>query len=442
MKYAQAHNADIVAPIPFKSVGQAARDSDQSLVITILIATVAYQIILCFCNTNIFSTSRSIVGVAESLLYVACMPFLLRRLVPGVLILALLAGGILCFTASIGGILNIKAFRDLIIPLCYFWVGCNIGKPEVAERALRYVISVVLVLAVAESFFLDQYTTVFNIYKYYISTGNLTLTEWGQQSNLQLNGMRPEGIGRTLLPSLLGPHRVSSVFLEPVSLGNFATMCAAWGLSRNIDEWRNGLFFLTISIVLMVFSDSRFALLSVTLMIIMRIFIQGKALNLAVLMPFICIALLLFVGENTLVDELEDNFRGRLALSGWSLLDFDVPTLLGAIPGQNFGDQGYAYALSNFGLPVCLLMWFSFWLLPMPDERGVRFRAFVAIYVSLILCVSGNSLFALKTAGIVWFLLGCCMMLPAPAPKKTKAFGLANPPVEPDTETFRKNHVS
>src|SRR3954469_24334219 len=114
MKHAQANNADVVAPVPFKSVGKTAQDSDQLWITTILLATVAYQLALCFCNPSIFTTSRSIVGAAEGLIYLALMPFLLRRLIPGVLILALLAGGILCLTASIGGVLNVKAFRDLV----------------------------------------------------------------------------------------------------------------------------------------------------------------------------------------------------------------------------------------------------------------------------------------------------------------------------------------
>ena len=38
--------------------------------------------------------------------------------------------------------------------------------------------------------------------------------------------------GRTLLP-WLGEHRVSSVFLEPVSVGNFGAICFSWIVLRN-----------------------------------------------------------------------------------------------------------------------------------------------------------------------------------------------------------------
>jgi putative polymerase len=47
-------------------------------------------------------------------------------------------------------------------------------------------------------------------------------------------------------------------------------------------------------------------------------------------------------------------------------------------------------------------------MIKMRDEHGERFRTYIVIYMSLILCISGTSLFALKSAGVLWFLLGCC----------------------------------
>ncbi len=397
---------DSLSPL---SKSETSQKLHERLVLAILLATVCYQALLCFMNTHGFSTSRGLVGLAEGMIYLACIPLLMKQLRTGVIVLALIVGAMFCLLTLISGHLNAKAFRDLVIPLCFFWLGCNLGNPALADKALRWLITIVLTLGMAEALFLDQYTSVFDIFSYYVSTGNLDpITDYVRESKLQLNGIRPEGIGRTLLPGLLGSHRVSSVFLEAVSLGNFATICAAWGLSRDITELRKMLFFVGMAVVMMVLSDSRFALLTVSLMIAMRLFVHGKALTLAITAPFVCILLLLLVGIYT-TDNPGDNFHGRLAISGWSLLQFDLPTLLGAGIEGHFGDQGYAYAFSNFGLPICLLLWCSLWFLPMPDARGERFRAYVCIYIALLLCISGNSLFALKSAGIVWFLMGCCL---------------------------------
>lgn len=407
------------SPATAKSSAQSAerltqRLMEQRVIIALLVVAVIYQALLCLVNTQVFSISRAMVGLAEAAILLACLPFLARRLLPGVLILAMAAAAILCVMTLMHGSLNIKAFRDLIIPLCFFWLGCNIGRPELADHALTAVISIILAMGLMEFFFLDLYTNFFNIFGYYVNIGNLqVITEYTRDSRLQMNGMRPEGIGRTLLPGLLGSHRVSSVFLEPVSLGNFAALTAAWGLSRDKADLRKGAFFVGAAIVLMILSDSRFALMAVSIMILMRMLLAGNAINLAVLAPFGAVALLLFMGVTT-TGNIGDNFMGRLAVSGWSLLEFDIATLFGASHARGFADEGYAYVLSTFGLPLCLMLWASLWFLQMPDEQGRRFRAFISIYIALILCVSGTSLFAFKTAGFLWFLVGCVLKTPAP----------------------------
>lgn len=442
MNYAQLH-----APAAGMNTGShgdrvASQSLDQYLVMGILVASVTYQAMLCLINTQIFSTSRAMVGLAEGIVLLACLPILARRLLPGVIIIATLAGAMLSLLTLFSGEVDVKAFRDLAIPLCFFWLGCNIGRPELADRALTWAISIILVMGLFEFFLLDQYTNFFDIFSYYVNIGNLQeITEYARDSKLQMNGTRPEGIGRTLLPGLLGAHRVSSVFLEPVSLGNFAALTAAWGLSRDRAEFRQGAFFVGCSLVLMVLSDSRFALMAVSIMVAMRLVLRGKAVNLAVLAPFAAVGLLLLIGK-IIDNHVGDTFLGRLAVSGWSLLEFDAATLLGAAPSANFADQGYAYVFSTFGLPLCLLLWFSLWFLPMPDDRGERFRAFISVYIALILCVSGTSLFAFKTAAFLWFLLGCTLRSPAPeSPSAQPLIKRANALREQNVQAIRSKNA-
>ncbi|RZA01301.1 MAG: polysaccharide biosynthesis protein GumE, partial [Moraxellaceae bacterium] len=287
---------------------------DDRMIIAIVIATVAYQAVLCFLNSHGLSASRALLGLSEGIILMACLPFISRRLLPGVMIVIAISGGMFCLQALASGQINIKTFRDLAIPLCYLWLGCNIGRIELASRALTYAIWIVLFLGAFELFFLDQYTNVFNIFSYYVNTGNLEPVPTYTNSKLQLNGIRPEGIGRTLFPTLLGNHRVSSVFLEPVSLGNFATICAAWGLSLNKNELRKILFFVVMAILMIIISDSRFALTTVSLMIAMRLVIHGKGLYLPIFAPFAAIILLIYFGIDS-GKFTEDSFHGRLALS-------------------------------------------------------------------------------------------------------------------------------
>lgn len=414
MSYGQTYPTAPTVVLPHAKTATGA-GSDQKLITGILLAAVGYQALLCLFNTFGITTSVAVVGLSEALIMLACLPILARRLLPGVIVIALLACAYFCLATLLSGFLNPKTFRDLAIPLCFFWLGCNLGRPELAERALIWIVIMVMALGFFELLLLDTYTQFFDIFGYYVSTGNLApITDFVRESKLQLNGTRPEGIGRTLLPGLLGSHRVSSVFLEPVSLGNFATIIAAWGLSRDKSDWRKGAFFVASAVVLIIMCDSRFALLLLPLMLTVRLLLRGAALNLVMLAPFAALGLVILIGATT--TEYGDNFIGRIALCGWSLLEFDPGLLFAVTVPPYFGDMGYAYLIAGFGLPVCLLVWFGLWLQPMPDERSRRFRAFVALYIALILAVSGTSLFAFKTSALLWCLLGC--MLQNPAPKR------------------------
>lgn len=325
--------------------------------------------------------------------------------------------------------LDFKSVRDMLIPILFIWLGRNVGTIETAERFLKLAIKIVLAFGLFELLFLDLYTRFFDIFSYYASQGRVSETSamyLGQK--LQLNGFRPEGIGRTLLPSLLGNHRISSIFLEPVSLGNFAVLLAAWGLAKPREELRSMLFYLACAMVFITLADSRFGLGMIFILMFVRWAFDGRANTvIACLSPFVVVLGLIALGA-FYPKVSEDSLVGRLTWTGVTLLNFGVDSILGThAPLSNFGDMGYAYLCSRFGLPLCAFLWFSFVLIKNAADAGLRFRAYIAIYVSLILSVSGTSLFALKTAGLVWFLFGTLSALPET--QRTPSFRLR--PLQP-----------
>ncbi len=378
----------------------------------LLIALCSYQLLLCFVSTHIHPASRALIGASEALMMAACLPWILRNLRPGVLFLIAMAAASLCLASLASGELKLKELRDLAIPLVFFWLGRNLAERELMELALRRAMLFVIAVGLFELWALDAFTNLFNIFGYYVETGSLQpITDYVRDSRLQLNGIRPEGIGRTFFPGLLGAHRVSSVFLEPVSLGNFACLIVAWCISRDLSDWRRCLPLLAGAMLLVVLADSRFALLLIPLLLAMRLCLHGSALNLAALAPLAGFAMVLVAGL-TVSGDHGDSFVGRIAKCGYSLLEFPLMRLLGAELSPNYGDMGYAYILSRFGLPLCLLLWLAFWLAPLPDARARRLRAFASVYIALILAVSGTSLFAFKTSALLWLLLGCLAARP------------------------------
>ncbi|BBP03610.1 hypothetical protein TPL01_11490 [Sulfuriferula plumbiphila] len=377
------------------------------LVSVILIASTTYQALLALIHTHVFRITSSLVGLAEFFIYLACVVVLSRRIRPEIVITALLVAAYLFVLAILRNEVELRGFRDVMIPILFYWLGRNVGDIHYADRILKRVIGIVLFFGFFELFFLDWYSRLFDIFSYYVSLGSIaTSTNFIKDSTLSLNGLRPEGIGRTILPALFGSHRISSVFLEPVSLGNFAVIVAAWGLSKQREESREMLFFVGAAVIMIALADSRYGMVTVALLVIMRLLPLGRARIVVSMLPLLSMLMLVVIGL-FFRGQYADNILGRLYVSGKTLLNFNAEMVLG-LAGFNvfFGDMGYASLMTRIGILLCIFLWFAFWMIRMQDERGNRFRIYIAVYMSLILCVSGTSLLALKSAGILWFLVG------------------------------------
>jgi len=398
----------------------------------ILLAALSYQALLCFIHTHLFQMSTMIVALSELGIFVACAALLCKRCEMQFIALFCAMVAYFLILAIWRGQLDPKGFRDAMIPLLFFELGRQYGNIKTANRLVSMSVAIVLFFALFELFFIDEYSRIFNIYSYYVSQGTvLPGAGWAKDSVLSLNGIRPDGIGRTILPEVLGSHRISSIFLEPVSLGNYAVIIACWALSKRREEWRRTFCLMCASIVLIALSDSRYGLITLAVLIALRLALPRRTEMALIALPIICIAALLMIASNHEM-AFDDNFLGRLTLGGRVMLDFDLPMIFGlAGLDLTLGDMGYPASLIHFGLPLCIVLWSLFWLIQMRDDRGVRLRAYAAVYVSLILCVSGSSMFALKSAGLLWFLLGSCATpgsagkidaeaLPAPTSGRTR----------------------
>ncbi|MEM4990255.1 polysaccharide polymerase [Collimonas sp. H4R21] len=386
----------------------------------ILMAALLYQAVLCAVHTNVHAISTAGVMFSEFVIYLLCMVVLSKNIRLELVAVAALAAAYLFLLAIMRNQLDPKGFRDVMIPILFYGIGRQIGDARYADRLLKLAVLLVLAFGFLEWFFLDIYSRIFNIFSYYVNQGGLAAgSNWAKDSVLGLNGIRPEGIGRTILPALLGSHRISSIFLEPVSLGNFAVIIAAWGLSKRREEFKDTIFFLLAAALMIVMSDSRYGMITVAALIVLRCSPLGKSGNAwPIVLPLLSALMLLLIGA-FFDGRYSDSFLGRLYVSGRTLLDLNIGMLVG-LDGYNtnFGDMGYPSLLTRLGLPLCVLLWVPLWMLKMEDERGNRFRIYITLYISLILCVSGTSLFALKTAGILWFLVGCAagkVADPAPA---------------------------
>jgi putative polymerase len=399
----------ITAPLAID--GSSSSESSRSRWALLLVAAaLSFNFLLCFVNTNIAAVSNLHVVGCEFVILV--LTFLVAYsgssltgiyfaiiLVLYVTFLALLRG-----INTLGGV-DIKIVRDFLIPVAFFWLGKTISLKD-ADRIARWAAIAILCVGFFEYFFLDVFLKYFDVIGFYIARGTTADTEAARISSggLMVSGMRPESQGRELLPWLLGGHRVSSIFLEPSSLGNFGIIVSLWAVLRSkVDAtpwW--GLFLLGLCCI--VLADTRFAAVFLVLGALIVFLPPSFGTPLVTAMPFAAVLLLLMVV--TPADLSSNDAQGRLAYAALVLTELDFSNWIGVADSalQTF-DAGYAYLFSGIGVIGALALWSCLMSLTGQNPHFYALRNAVGAYLATLFLISQSQM-TIKTASLLWLLLG------------------------------------
>lgn len=371
----------------------------------ILFSTVAFNWLLAFTNTRLMGISETHVILFELLLVASATLLVIDRRVDFYLILIALFG-YFALMSGLEGYVDVKPLRDVLLPVVFFYLGMRALTLGMMDRIVAATIIAALLLTFWEMMALDHYLQFVNVRGYYLARGTLSLEDlWdGKSVGLMINGERY--MERDLF-SFLGSHRVSGLFLEPVSVGNYGAICMTWIAVRCWGRPLKALLYLAPVIFMMLCADARFGLYVGLLVLALLPFARIiPAISLIAIAPVIAISLAIYGAHN--VGALWDNsLGGRIVLSSQVLAQMSWQTILGFGPHSHLiADSGYGYVLANQGLLCALALWAALFLLPTAQNISFkRFRLFLVIYISLILIISG-SLFSLKTAGLLWAMAG------------------------------------
>jgi putative polymerase len=248
---------------------------------------------------------------------------------------------------------------------------------------------------------------------YYISKGTVSLEEaYGATRGLFISGIRPEP--RTILP-FLGQHRVASVLLEPVSMGNLGVILYAWALFRR--DYAGRWVILPIALSLVALADARFGLMTCILTTLLFPFLRIMPRIIWLALPFILLSLIAAYGLATDTNGGPNDILGRIQVTAHILTELDPAIVLGFQTTSQFtADSGLAYTLTKFGIIGFVALWAALVFVPVRDSRAWAFRAMAIIYLLLLMVIS-NSFYSIKTAGLLWFLVGTTATASIPAVK-------------------------
>ena len=383
----------------------------------LVVAAIVFNAVLCFINTHVTPINNSWVVGSEAAITTSALLACIRTIQPKyVLIIA----AIILYTALLAIIrsvispdegLNVKVSRDFLIPVIFLLLGKSELNIKVADYVVYVAVAIILGFALFEYFSLDSFLKVFSVTQYYVARGTLDVLDpslkWAE--GLMVSGIRPPEQGRELLP-FLGDHRASSLFLEPIGLGNFGCIVAFWAIARSKMEQRWRLWSIAAAIVLIILSDTRFNAYFLVVGVLILLASPRITTPVIAAMPFVLIFGLWLAAANAPPQDFPNvegfSIGDRLLYSGRVLFDFDILNWLGieVSRAQTF-DSGYAYVISNIGLLGFAAFWFWFMSLGGRSRYFYAFRNTSAAYFAALLCISASQ-FTIKTAALQWFLMG------------------------------------
>ena len=409
---------------------------DNLAVAMLLLVAVGYNFLLAMFNASIHPVGASSAYAVELVVYAGCFLFGLRSLGrDGQLLVFTGLGVVLAFnllrfleTWSF----DLKLVRDAIIPFAFLTLGTAYrGR---LHKLVLWLAVIVALVAVFEMAFPDMYGDLVDPRSYFVNTrGNYEDDFWNEASKLYVSATRPgerNWLGGFELP------RVSSIFVEPVTMGNFIIFfCAA-----AITFWRSlrvaGVAFsLLLILFLLIASDGRLASATCLLMLLLAPLLRRVNQSLAAFL-FIGVLLAGWIAVWAFgVSAYEDTLLGRVFVSvdainamsprEWFGMDLAAP--------YRYSDSGIAYFIAGQSIMLVLvfLLGYSF-LLRMPTSNGQLFKNLFVVAFALSLLVS-NAYFSIKTAGLWWFACGYFWRLNIPQTtlafpsgpdvRETRAFG-------------------
>ncbi len=298
-----------------------------------------------------------------------------------------------------------KSIRDVIIIPTFICLGIACGSRSL-NRIVLTIHAVVFLFMIFEAVLPQQFAALVGIKSYYINTrGFSEASFWNGDSDLFVSATRP---GERYFVSSLGLHRLSSIFLEPVSLGNYCVIVTAFVCARFRTLTRPTLIFLAVSnVILLIGCDGRLAV--ATSALILASMAAPRILTpLSLLYLPAAVAFAFFVHFGLGYEVGPDNFSGRIALTAELLSRHGLADFFGVAKSLPFraADSGIVYMIAKQSIFGLLVIWASVIFAGANDTaEQIRYRQATALYLALTMIVS-YSFFSIKTAALLWFIFG------------------------------------
>jgi len=396
------------------------------VILAISLLAVCYNCILAFINHNITPLTPSSVVLCEVLLQAAAFTYLLTKgiyeedIAP--LLYLLLTIVLTIFVIAINKQAYIDHLRNVVIIFAFSIMG-RLANERTVRLAFKISCLVVLVVLIIEIVSVKQYVALFHPAEYFQNTRGVppaTYSDLGLfRGALGFEGRFSFGLIN---------HRSSSIFLEQVSLANFCGVMVLYliSFSNRLGLFDRLLFFSTVVLILLT-NDTR-TMLIFSLICVAGYFIYPwlpKMLDLLTMPAIIVVGFVIHALKPTATG---DNFVGRINGTVKAFLGMDLQSTIGLQLDQVgiFVDSGYVYIIYGATIFGLILFWLYASLYPGGETVNQRRLGHaLSLFLFLNLMIGSTAIFSIKTAGLVWLLVGFLKFNEGTQAKQPRKFALA-----------------
>lgn len=387
----------------------------------LLMSAVLFNAVLAIVNARVTPLSPPLVIASEVLIvagaHLVALTHFRARMAPWYALIGIFVLFALFRSFALGEP-EVKYLRDVILIPSFIVLGMTFPRRRLTQLlvALQLVVLAGLTLELAAP---DAYSALFSIKSYYINTRGYTEADfWNTGSDLFVSASRPD----ERFFSFVDLHRMSSVFLEPVSLGNYCiiVVCYVFAAYREMTLFQR-IVLIGGTMVLIVGCDGRLAAIACIIIWAASLFAMRLPSRFVVILPPLIFAAALAAVSIFGFKAGSDDFPGRLAHTVELLRHYGVSEFLGVsdIYLSRAVDSGLAYLITTQSLLLVALIWLCIALITEERGRGqIVFKIGVALYIALSMLVSFSFL-SIKTAAILWFVLGSMQEGPLRFPAPT-----------------------
>ncbi len=378
--------------------------------IVVLAAAISYNLPLAILNAHAFSVGRNVLIGVEAVLMASGLLLALanwrQEMTRWLLMIAVFALLSMVLSQFRQGF-DPKSLRDTLMFAVFIMIGMLTPWAD-ARRAIVAMHVAIVAIMLVEVGFPEFYGALVDTRSFFISSRGFTAEQLGD--SILFGSIRPDE--RYILP-WLGWNRASSLFLEPLSLGNYASF-AVLAMLMFWRDWspRMRVFMGVSTLVILVGSDSRFAAISIVILVALAPLLQRlpAVLSIAWLPAGVLVARIISASAGW--NPVNDTFTGRIARGMKQLFRLDWYDISGfSVPTPSLGDSGISYLVMSQSLLGVVILQVFLYLQPgmrSPEQRLYLHGTALTFALSILVSIS---MLSIKTAGFYWFLMGVIIVL-------------------------------